>query len=304
MIRSSATWLRQFCGGASVEGFAPIRTLSALSAKGTTISLPLIAECGRRLYRKQELKVFFPSEFTHIAAAMAVAAKRPILVLKEKAVAERGTLRRGYVHTVVQMPNAVDSEWLTSTEFNEEFNKWLKLVNCHKHVFLGYSSQASTVADRIRKFIVDELHLTVFDWRDFQPSGTIWDSIEKGERLTDCGVFLFMADDQLSRGKKKQLAPRDNVVYEAGYFAGAKGRHYTTIIREKRKNTDRSWRRSLSRAGRSHKLFAYRCKIRRAPRRIAGGTTITLRCQQAGVCQSRKGLICLCHVSTMSFSRG
>jgi len=192
-----------------------------LSAKGTTISLPLIAECGRRLYRKQELKVFFPSEFTHIAAAMAVAAKRPILVLKEKAVAERGTLRRAYVHTVVQMPNAVDSEWLTSTEFNEEFNKWLKLVNCHKHVFLGYSSQASTVADRIRKFIVDELHLTVFDWRDFQPSGTIWDSIEKGERLTDCGVFLFMADDQLSRGKKKQLAPRDNVVYEAGYFAGA-----------------------------------------------------------------------------------
>jgi predicted nucleotide-binding protein len=163
---------------------------------------------------------------------MAVAAKRPILVLEEKAVAERGTLRRGYVHPVVQMPKAVDSEWLSSTQFNEEFNKWLKLVNWH--VFLGYSSQASTVADRIRKFIVDELHLTVFDWRDFQPAGTIWDSIEEGERLTDCGVFLFMADDRLSDGKKKQLAPRDNVVYEAGYFAGAKGRHYTTIIREKR----------------------------------------------------------------------
>jgi predicted nucleotide-binding protein len=42
-----------------------------------------------------------------------------------------------------------------------------------------------------------------------------------------------MADDKVTSTRKQQLAPRDNVVYEAGYFASAKGRPYTTIIREK-----------------------------------------------------------------------
>jgi CAP12/Pycsar effector protein, TIR domain len=188
---------------------------------------------ARRLYRNQDRKILFPSEFTHVACTMAVAAKRPVLVLREKAVAERGTLRRGYIHPVLQMPNGADVEWLACRDFNDEFSKWLKLVKCHKHVFLGYSSQSGNVADRIKTFMVEELHLTVFDWRDFRPGATIWDSIEDGERLTDCGVFLFMADDKLSGAAKRQPAPRDNVVFEAGYFAGAKGREFTTIIRER-----------------------------------------------------------------------
>ena len=61
----------------------------------------------------------------------------------------------------------------------------------------------------------------------------IWDSIERAERLTDGGIFLFMSDDSISVGDgAKRFAPRDNVVYEAGYFAGAKGRSRTLIIRE------------------------------------------------------------------------
>ena len=188
---------------------------------------------ARRLYRNPERKVILPSEFTHIVPAMAVAARRPLLVLKEKAVAERGTLRGSYVHPVVQMPSGVDEKWLHSGDFNDEFGKWLQRVQCHRHVFLGYSSQASHVADNIKRFIVEQVGLTVLDWRDdFRPGGIIWDSIEEGERLTDCGVFLFMADDRLGSSAKRQLAPRDNVVYEAGYFAGAKGRRYSTIIRE------------------------------------------------------------------------
>ena len=42
-----------------------------------------------------------------------------------------------------------------------------------------------------------------------------------------------MADDKVGTGAKREFAPRDNVVYEAGYFAGAKGRHRSLIIREK-----------------------------------------------------------------------
>ena len=155
---------------------------------------------------------------------MPVAAKRPLLVLGEKAVAERGTLRSGYVHPVVQLPTGVDEKWLHSGDFNDEFSKWLQRVRCHRHVFLGYSSQAGKVAGEVKRFIVEQIGLTVLDWRDdFRPGGIIWDSIEEGGR---------MADDTLGSSKKRQLAPRDDVAYEAGYFAGAKGRRYSTIIRE------------------------------------------------------------------------
>jgi predicted nucleotide-binding protein len=57
-------------------------------------------------------------------------------------------------------------------------------------------------------------------------------AIEEAECLTACGIFLFMADDFLKGGESLRGAPRDNVVYEAGYFAGAKGREHTVIIRQ------------------------------------------------------------------------
>ena len=41
-----------------------------------------------------------------------------------------------------------------------------------------------------------------------------------------------MADDEFTKGTGPQFAPRDNVVLEAGYFAGAKGRSQSLIIYE------------------------------------------------------------------------
>ena len=41
-----------------------------------------------------------------------------------------------------------------------------------------------------------------------------------------------MADDKMGTGNKREFVPRDNVVYEAGYFAGAKGRKKSFVVRE------------------------------------------------------------------------
>jgi predicted nucleotide-binding protein len=61
------------------------------------------------------------------------------------------------------------------------------------------------------------------------PSG----KIEDAERSTNCGIFLFMEDDVIGNGKNREFAPRDNVVFEAGYFAGAKRMSRSLAIREK-----------------------------------------------------------------------
>lgn len=173
-----------------------------------------------------------PSEFNHMQAVMAQCARRPLLVLREKALAERGAFRSGYLPHVVRVPSSLNIDWFDSPDFCSEFNRWFDEVNCFRHIFLGYSSKAIDVATAVYKFLTEHLKLRVFDWRDFRIGDTIWESIERGERLTTCGLFLFMADDKLVASEKHEFAPRDNVVYEAGYFAGAKGLRKSLVIRE------------------------------------------------------------------------
>jgi hypothetical protein len=189
---------------------------------------------ARRLGANSEKSAIFPTEFTHIGMAQAVLSGRPVLVLREKSLADRGALR-GYVYPVVNLPNSLDADWLYSDEFKREFDAWLREVKSRSHVFLGYSSQADDVGNLISKFLIEdeELKLKVYDWNNFPDTNSIWESIEHAEKLTNCGIFLFMADDEVMKGRDRQFAPRDNVVLEAGYFAGAKGRSQVLIIHER-----------------------------------------------------------------------
>jgi hypothetical protein len=164
---------------------------------------------------------------------MAVAANKPLLVLKEKGVAERGVLRKGYVHPVLDMPRSATVDWLNSSAFERAFSEWLRDVKQRRHLFLGYSSKARAVADQVSRFITEKLSLTVSDWRDFTPTVMLSDAIREAEQLTTSGIFLFMADDPILVGGRKVDAPRDNVVFEAGFFAGAKGKEHALVIREK-----------------------------------------------------------------------
>ncbi|MGH9719965.1 MAG: TIR domain-containing protein [Bryobacteraceae bacterium] len=92
--------------------------------------------------------------------------------------------------------------------------------------------QGEERGEAIHLFLSGNLGLTVMDWAmDFTGGGTILEEIERAARLCTCGVFLFTKDDPLD-GDANQAAPRDNVVFEAGYFANAKGRDRVIIIRE------------------------------------------------------------------------
>src|SRR5262249_2475318 len=139
-------------------------------------------------------------------------------------------LKRGLLHPIIDMPSSLDPDWFDSPEFKEEFDKWANEARKFRDVFLGYSTQADEIGDRLGKYLRG-LGLQAYDWHDFPASQTIWDSIQEAIHFTRCGVFLFMADDKL-QSRVREYAPRDNVVYEAGYFAGARGRERTLIIRE------------------------------------------------------------------------
>ncbi len=71
----------------------------------------------------------------------------------------------------------------------------------------------------------------MLDWQEFPPGGTILEQIRDAAERCTGGVFLFTKDDELE-GDEIELAPRDNVVLEAGFFAHAKGSERVLILRE------------------------------------------------------------------------
>ncbi len=126
-----------------------------------------------------------------------------------------------------------DLGWLHTDEFRVPFHYWKNLLDQRRDVFLGYSSLSETTAAAIKR-LLQSLGAKVLDWQtDFIPGRTILDQIEQAAAQSVGGIFLFTKDDDLvDHGQRETAAPRDNVVFEAGYFIGLKGKHNVLIIRE------------------------------------------------------------------------
>ena len=84
----------------------------------------------------------------------------------------------------------------------------------------------------------------MLDWRTgFSVGRTVLEEIAEAGKLCSAGIFLFTRDDgpvatlsAASRnisGHSELAIPRDNVMFEAGYFIGIKGKRRVLIIRKK-----------------------------------------------------------------------
>lgn len=145
---------------------------------------------------------------------------------------QRGSLWTGAGHPILFMPDDADKEWFGSDAFSHIFLLKQALDEIHD-VFLGYCSKAKATADAIQLYLTKTLGLRVMDWAmDLTAGGTIIEQIEDAAKLCRCGIFLFTKDDPLE-GEEDRAAPRDNVVFEAGFFANDRGRKRILIVREK-----------------------------------------------------------------------
>lgn len=179
--------------------------------------------------------VFLPTEYCHYEGALARTLGLPLLVLAQRRLMRRVVFDMAFGPFVGVFPDDADRSWLDTKEFEVVFkNHWLKQLKARRDVFLGYCSRASTLAVELRTFLESELSVTVLDWqRDFRPGRTILDEIEEARVRSSLGIFLFTRDDDFATpGLGREAAPRDNVVFEAGYFAAAKGKGQVLVIRE------------------------------------------------------------------------
>lgn len=174
----------------------------------------------------------FNTVYNHYEGALALAKNIPTFILMHEHIDQAGIAFKGGGQYIVNLPDLAKPAWLQTDKFTSKFNGWVDLVKKRHHVFFGYSSKAKATAILVKNFLTQK-GVSVMDWAvDFNPAHPIMDEIERASKSCMGGIFLFTKDDEIVVGDTRSAAPRDNVIFEAGYFMHAKGTDKTLIIRE------------------------------------------------------------------------
>jgi predicted nucleotide-binding protein len=101
-------------------------------------------------------------------------------------------------------------------------------------IFIGSSSESISVAKAIEKAIAKD-PVTVEPWHQgvFGVSDGTIESLENIARRSDFAILVLSADDKVRIRRGKQVAPRDNVIFELGLFMGSLGRTRTFMVVQK-----------------------------------------------------------------------
>lgn len=113
----------------------------------------------------------------------------------------------------------------------------------HPRVFIGSSNEAIGVANALQAFLEDKSNYPaggaatgvpeVRVWKDagiFPVAETVKEALVKATLEYDFAVMIFSGEDTITVRKIKTPVPRDNVVFEAGLFAGALGFNRLFIV--------------------------------------------------------------------------
>lgn len=174
------------------------------------------------------------TEYSHYEGALARAFGLPLLVLRQANLRQRVVFDDDFGSYVGEFPERANKSWLKTTKFQVPFGYWREMLELRRDVFLAYSGASAGPAENLKGFLQNDIGATVLDWqRDFRPGRSILEEIEEARQRCTAGIFLFMKDDELAKPSLgREAAPRDNVVFEAGYFISAKGKPRVLIIRE------------------------------------------------------------------------
>jgi hypothetical protein len=171
-------------------------------------------------------------EDTYIAGIAALIARKPVVPVAVFGGASRELFFACRIFGNGNLPREWDQ--LYSSKLDAKFAETvLRLGGLDRtNVFLGYCSEASETASKVKEYLESQLGLRVIDWaKDFKPGHVILSEIQMAARLCKYGVFLFTPDDTVvTEPGKSHMVPRDNVVFEAGYFMNSHGPTRTVII--------------------------------------------------------------------------
>lgn len=170
-------------------------------------------------------------EYNHYEGAVALSHNLPILLIAESGVENRGVVWTGGGKQIMFIPDDAQPNWVNEEDFQKGFKAWLRELSFRKDIFLGYCSQNVGTAALIENRLTREGASVLNYMMDFRSGTSILNEITEAAARCSAGIFLFSENDPLE-GVDGGAAPRDNVVFEAGYFMNSKGPERCLIIRE------------------------------------------------------------------------
>jgi predicted nucleotide-binding protein with TIR-like domain len=170
------------------------------------------------------------SAYAHYEGAVAITRGLPVLLLAESGVQNAGVLSLAGGKVITTIPANAGPAWADDPQFVDRFEAWKQEVDGRKDIFLAFCSKSSGTAAEIQ-LLLEKYGAKVHRWNmDFRSGRSILQEIEGARATCSSGVFLFSEDDPLE-GIGGSAAPRDNVVFEAGYFISAKGPDRCLVVR-------------------------------------------------------------------------
>jgi Predicted nucleotide-binding protein containing TIR-like domain len=187
------------------------------------------------------------TEYAQYEGAVLRTVNIPIMILAQENLFQRGVFEYNFGQFICKFPESANEGWLETQEFKQTLNVWLADIKDRRDVFLGYCSSSASTAYQLREYVETQLGATVLDWkRDFSVARSVLEEIIEAGKRCSGAIFLFTKDDILSeepsepkrrwfkasQPRAEFAIPRDNVVFEAGYFIGIKGKRKVLVVRE------------------------------------------------------------------------
>lgn len=117
----------------------------------------------------------------------------------------------------------------------EQRNSLVNRTNAQPQIFIICSAEALAIAEAIR-IGLEHVARTVI-WSDdkiFPPGGYPIEALEEQVAHSDFGIALTEPDDLVLSRDRLSSTPRDNVIFELGFFMARLGRHRTLLLTPRR----------------------------------------------------------------------
>ena len=114
----------------------------------------------------------------------------------------------------------------------EQRNRYVNRTNPRPRVFIVSSVEALAIADEIQLGL-QYANCVVIRWSDDEifPVGAYpIEALEEQVSSADFCIAIASADDIVRARHRQQSAPRDNVIFELGFFMSSIGRHRTLLL--------------------------------------------------------------------------
>ncbi|MGO4687240.1 TIR domain-containing protein [Brevundimonas sp. 2YAF1] len=159
----------------------------------------------------------------HISRSATIEATEPTVAWKvtHKRLAEVGTEHPLIWRSIAQV----------LAERLEQRNQFVNRVNARPRVFIICSAEALAIGKAIRVGLEHDAEVVIWsDDKIFAPGSYPIEALEEQVGLADFGIALAEPDDLVLLRDRLSTTPRDNVIFELGFFMSRLGRHRTLLL--------------------------------------------------------------------------